>query len=226
MKTPNPLSIHKLPLVLALGVAGMVVAADAQTDDFNRTVLGPDWTVQSGGFDLNGATVGGTGYALMTFGPGAGRSSASADVNLDGSTYPQYGAIVLGYANVNQCAFIKIQNNGVGTGFDTAAFYYGNNGTGDFFNIIGFNNTQNASISASLVGTVATLTIDSGIADATYTYDYGSRTIFGSGVGLGIFGPARLDNFSTPATVPEPTTLALTGLGGLAAIVVARRSRS
>jgi hypothetical protein len=224
MKTMIPL-INKWTLVLTLGVVGMVAAANAQSDDFNRTVLGPNWTVQTGSFNLDGATVGGDSLSLMTFGPGAGQSSASMDVILDGSTFTQYGAIVLGYANLNQCAFIKIQDNGGLNGFDTAAFYYGNNGgSPDFFNITGFENVQTATISASLVGTVATLIIDSGASHAAYTFDYGSGTIFGTGVGLGIYGPVRLDNFSTPA-VPEPGILALAGLSGLTMLLFRRRGK-
>jgi hypothetical protein len=207
--------------ITVLGASG----AQAVTDDFNRPALGPDWVIQAGSMATNGATVSGASTSLMTYTPGAGQSSASVDILLTGATETQYGAIVLGYQDVSDNAFIKLQNNGSVSGFDTIGFYYGNNGGGSFQSITGFESVTSARITGTLTGTVATLAIDSnfdGIAEQTLSYDYGSGTVFGTGVGLGIYGPAQLDNFTVGA-VPEPETYALM-LAGLACVAgVARR---
>lgn len=212
--------------LLGLLVAGMLSgSAFAATDDFNRTALGTNWTVQSGSFSLDGATAGGSGLGLATYEPGSGSNSASLDVAFHPGT--EYAALVLGYQDLGHNAFIKVQTqNGPGT-VDHAAFYYGNNGGGSFFNVLGLSDS-NFSMTASLVGSLATLTITGGSGTQTFTHDYGAAS-FGSGVGVGVYGNARLDNFSTDvnstAPVPEPETYAMlmAGLGLLGAIARRRK---
>ncbi len=200
--------------ILGLLLAGAFSAtAQGSTDNFNRSALGSDWITQSGTFSLDGTTVGGHKQSLMTFTPGDGATSASLEVSFDG-TGIEYGAIVLGYAGIDKNAFIKVQSqNGHGT-LESAAFYYGNNSEGYFFCLPSeFNQFSSAQITGTLNGSVATLTINAGNISQSFTWDYGTAT-FGSGVGVGVYGAARLDNFATPA-VPEPETNAmlLAGLG-------------
>ena len=111
--------------------------------------------------------------------------------------------------------------------FDTYGFYYGNNGGGEFGSITGLAAFASARITATLSGSIATLSFDTnfdGIADKTLTHDDGALS-FGSGVGLGIYGPARLDNFDLGGAgpIPEPETYALMLLGLAAVGAVARR---
>jgi len=157
---------------------------------------------------------------------GVTANDAFVDVQDGGSV--SYIAIVLGYFDLNNNYFIKVQDQG-GSGFNYAAFYYGNNGGGDFFSL----DTPFASgrITGFMTGTLATLQIDSnfdGTADQTYTYDFGTAT-GGNGIGLGFYGAALADNFGTgaPNATPEPGTgaILLIGAGMIATGLKRRRAR-
>lgn len=218
-------------LLAVLLFAASVAYADI-LDNFNRPdspTLGPNWTVQNGGAEIYSLTARASGasqsFNLVTYN-GVSSNNAFVDVySMDSSL--AYIALDIAYLDVSNNYFIKVQNQGGGaSGFNYAAFYYGNNGpTGDFFLLNSpFTSGQ---ITASFLGTIATLSIDSnfdGIADQTYTFDYGIST-GGTGIGLGLYGTAQADNFGTSA-VPEPGSMLLLGTGLLGVAGAIRRKLS
>jgi hypothetical protein len=215
-------------LLLAGGLAQAGVL-----DNFDRPdapTLGPNWTNQAGGQEILGnmaRSLGGAQNSSLATYNGVTANDAFVDVHDGGSV--SYLAIVLGYFDLNNNYFIKVQDQGTSGQFNYAAFYYGNNGGGDFFSL----NTPfaNGRITAFMTGTLATLQIDSnfdGTADQTYTYDYGTAT-GGNGIGLGFYGAALADNFGTgtPNATPEPGTgaILLIGAGMIATGLKRRRAR-
>jgi hypothetical protein len=202
--------MSKLRFVLLFAAA--IVSANAGTllDDFNRpdaNTLGSNWTQQAGTDQVqSGQAAAITRTSLATF-SGASSNSTYVDVYTNG-TDVQYIALVLDFASVSENLFIKVQDDG-GSTFDHYAFYMGNNGSGQFAALS--QSFTSALIWATVSGTTATLYIDptfSGVAQQTYTYDYGVST-GGTGIGLGFYGAASADNFGegTPgSSTPEPGT--------------------
>ena len=182
--------------MVALAAAAVILlsptSAFAGADAFNRVALGPNWVVTAGGLSIaNHALAGTTSESLGYFKLSSKDTAASAVVEL-GGTDLEYGAIALGNIAGGSNAFAKIQSeNGVGT-FDHAAFYTGNNGSGDFF-------TLNSPIPSPSIlevffcGTTATMRITSAAGVQTYTFNYGKT--YGPGGGLGTYGSVGLDNY-------------------------------
>ncbi len=201
-------------------------------DNFNRPdspTLGPNWTVQNGGAEIINNTArafnGSQSPNLVTYN-GVSSNNAFVDVySVDSSL--AYIAVDIAYLDVNNNYFIKVQNQGGGaSGFNDYAFYYGNNGGGGIFLPLDSPFTSGR-ITASFLGTIATLSIDTnfdGIPDQTYTFDYGIST-GGTGIGLGLWGTAQADNFGT-AAIPEPASMLLFGTGLLAVAGRIRRKLS
>lgn len=224
--------VYMLAAAAALFVSNAALAAPI-FESFDRSdsaTLGSDWTQQSGTAGIsNNQAVSGSGfadYSIATYN-GAGGNSISFDVFSNGSTV-QYVAGVLGYGTGDNY-FIKVQNNGVGTAFDTFGFSNGNNDIG-IFGLLTRSFTE-ARVTISFIGTVATLDITpNDSARQVYTNDFFTAPT-GSQVGLGFFGAATADNFAAttaplpPSGVPEPASWALMITGfGLAGGMMRRRA--
>ncbi len=180
-------------------------------DNFNRPdgPIGSAWTNQAGVFNVVSNAAQGGSSALATYG-GVASDTLEADVEAV-STNLQYTGMVLGYADIDNNYFIKVQNNGGVVQFTHAAFYYGNNGSGNFFGLD--ENFTTAHMAVSVSGTIVTLTfsnIDGGTkTDQVYSYDYGTST-GGNAIGIcGYENIARLDNFSSTSGPPIQWTYCL-----------------
>ncbi len=161
------------------------------SDPFDRPALGTGWVATAGSLFLSNHQLHGATSSLGYFGPSSKDLAASAVVFL-GGTDLEYGAVALGNIPGGSNAFVKIQaQNGAGT-FDHAAFYTGNNGTGNFFTLSSPVPSP-AILDVSFCGTVATMRITSAAGVQIYTNDYG--TTFGAGGGLGTYGSIALDNY-------------------------------
>ncbi|MGC2447933.1 MAG: hypothetical protein WA477_09820 [Candidatus Sulfotelmatobacter sp.] len=188
------ISVCKIFAFAVIAVVSMcTTSAFSQADAFNRAALGSNWVATSGSLSISNHELVGTTGALGYLKPAAKMSAASALVIL-GGTDLEYGAVVVGNIGGGTDAFVKIQaQNGAGT-FDHAAFYTGNNGTGDFFAL-----TSPVPSPALLdvfycpATKLVTMRITSAAGEQSYTYNYG--TTFGYGAGAGTYGSIKLDNF-------------------------------
>lgn len=208
-------------LTLATLAITSVLRAQVLLDDFNRpdsTNLGANWTEVVGNISIAGGSATGTvDPSLMIFND-VSANAITADV-FEGTGSLQYGALVVGYADVSNNLFVKVQGNG--GAFNIAYFYYGNNGgafgsQGASSSLVPF---SSARLTLTLQGSLATLFIDTnfdGIPDQTISRPDVPTALLGSGIGLGFFGQAQLDNFEL-AAVPEPGVLPLL-LTGLAVL--------
>lgn len=214
------LFVFALALGMVLGVS-VTARADSFFDNFNRadaSDLGPNWIIQNGSISISEnmayTSAGYFNYATVN---GFSGSYLTTKLAVDAIYSPnnKYVALMLGYADVNHNLFVKVQGS-----YNTAAFYYGNNGNGSFFNITPF---AEGRISVYAIDAVTVqLDIDSNfddIAEQTYTHAYTPTEIagLGTGIGLGMFpqGHTLADNFSANE-VPIPATLTLLGSGLLA----------
>ncbi|MFN8164185.1 MAG: hypothetical protein U0R26_10265 [Solirubrobacterales bacterium] len=188
-------------------------------DNFNRAdsaTLGTNWTERAATMKVEGnaATNPNTTPGLATWNSVVPTQQACVDVN-DNGAGTQYAAIDLGYSDNTNNAFVKVQHNSA-IGFDTAYFYYGNNGSckitgGCSFPIIPFHAARlHASLNPAS-GQVA-LDIDTNFDNApeqTIVKTYNTPFTFGNAIGIGDYGHAFIDNFATsaaPAPPPVPTT--------------------
>jgi hypothetical protein len=178
-------------LAVAGGTLALAAPALAGSDAFDRPKLGPSWVSVSGKLSISADQLVGTTLGIGYLQKSSGDSAASAVVFL-GGTDLEYGAVAVGNIPGGSNAFLKIQSqDGAGT-FDHAAFYTGNNGTGNFFALASAVPSP-AILDATFCGTVAYMRITSAAGVQTYSYDYG--TTFGSGGGLGTYGSVSLDNY-------------------------------
>lgn len=217
-----------LVFVLALGLVlsiSLTAGADSFFDDFNRpdaADLGPNWTIGYGSIGISNnkafSSYSGPNYAIVNgFSGEYSLTKLSVDA-VSTSTDLNYVALMLGYnAGNGNCLFVKVQDQSSGDGkYEHAAFYYGNNGPGHFFELNTPFDAGRISVFAVDKDTIQ-LDIDSdfnGVADQSYTHKYSEGEILGlgDGIGLGMYGPALADNYAANA-VPIPGALLLLGSG-------------
>jgi len=186
-------------------------AAVTILDNFNRAngPIGSAWTNRAGAFMVSNNAAVGSPSALATYN-GLTTTIAEADVQSVG-TGLEYVGLVLGYKDISNNLFMKVQNQDGDNKFEYASCYVGNNGGGfgkGFFSLTsGFNS---AHMRVELVGSTVTMTfsrIDGGTGTQTYTCT-GAPTTGGSGAGIvGYSGISRIDNFAAATTAAPSITL-------------------
>lgn len=207
------------------------VKVEGVLDNSNRPdgPIGPYWTDQNGTFNVvNNAAQGGE-WALATYN-GVTSNTLEGDVEVNGSSV-QYTALVLAYADINNNLFLKVQQQGVGGYFDSAACRAGNNGAqfGLGFFTLDYR-FSTAHMKVELVGDSVTMTfsnIDGGQGTQTYTCNDTPYT-GGNAIGIGSYtNLARMDNFATatnissgPLTISPPSGGYVTTQGFDLALIV------
>ena len=177
-------------------------------DNFNRPdgQIGPKWIGRSGTFLVSDMSATGNSEALTTY-KGVNSNIVEADVRSNAAnTGLEYVGIVLGYKDIDNNLFIKVQNQDSDTQFEKGACYIGNNGH-DFG--LGFFSLDhpftNAHMRVQLIGNVAYITfsnIDGGPSTQTYTCT-GAPNTGGNGVGIvGFAGISHVDNFAASSMAP------------------------
>jgi len=187
------LTLATVALAVAVSLSATSALAQKGADAFNRPTLGSGWVVTAGSLSIANHEMVGTSLSLGYIKSSIlDKATAASTVVFLGSTDTEYGAVALGNIAGGNNAFVKIQSqNGLGT-FDTAAFYTGNNGGGNFFTLSSPVPSP-AILDVFFCGTTATMRITIAAGVQIYTNNYG--TTFGIGTGLGTFGSVGLDNF-------------------------------
>ncbi|MCB0825769.1 MAG: PEP-CTERM sorting domain-containing protein [Armatimonadetes bacterium] len=228
--------------VLAFGIVPMA-AAQSFSDDFNRadsSDLGGDWTSVGGSAtrvigNSAGNVTNSSNLSLVNaglFSAGYTEAAVSVDILHDGSGSTGYVALALGHNGSTASGnglFIKVQGT---NSFEFIGFYTGvNDSTESWWTDPPIFFAADSSFSSARItvwassATEINLGIDTNFDntfDQLYTRNLSGTGTLGTQVGLGVYGTSTsADNFVATA-VPEPTTMALLGLG-LAAI--ARRKR-
>lgn len=186
----------KLLILSALTLIS-VPPAFAAKDDFNRAILGPDWIVTQGALRIVNQEVLGIRSSQGYFRKAASAVSVSAKVTLNGLR-DQAGIVTVGDSAAATNAMIKIQMQDETGMFEYGAFYLGLNGGGPFFKLKS-PMASPATLTASINGSVATMTIQSVSGIQTYQYDYGRS--LGTGGGIGTFDIASVDDFKSKVRV-------------------------
>jgi hypothetical protein len=182
----------------ATAVAALcATSAMAAKDNFDRASLGKRWVVLPGSdLHITNNQLQGGDNSLGYYKKSSGDSQVSATVYLNG-TGLQLGAVATGDIASGNNAYAKIQEqNGSGM-FEYGALYIGNDGGGSFFQL---NSPvpSPATLTLSLCGSLATMTIKSAAGKQKYTYDYG--TSFPTGGGAGTYGAIALDDYRSKAS--------------------------
>jgi hypothetical protein len=213
-------AVAAIATLLAMGIATSGASAapfncSVPLDNFNRAnsaSLGSGWTQQSPTMSLenNSATNPNATFGLATWNTPATVQQACADVSNNGAAV-QYAALVLGFADVNNAAFVKVQDNLSAGTFQTAFIYYGNSGEckitgGCNFSITPFHAGR---LHVELNPATAEITLDidtnfDNVPEQSITKTYNAPFGFGNAIGIGAYGHSFLDNFATAPTPPPP----------------------
>lgn len=239
--------MNRTTIALALALVALAVG-DARADftlldDFNRGdsgTLGPAWTLRAGSIGVAGgmATVGGAATGMATF-----DGVASTVVTADLFASPGAGGVaslILGYADQAHFLSIGFVSNADGY-FDTTVFRFGADGVNDdawpnagiYHNFPAPYSFRSARVTASILGSGLLVQIDAnfdGLQDRGVSLpSLPPIGLLGTGIGISASGGARVDNFGTGAgvttAVPEPSSIVLAAIGGLALAGVAARAR-
>jgi hypothetical protein len=210
-----------LVLGVVLTVLAVPSAAQAYTcksageDDFQRpsgTNLGAkwierkeDWFISTGGRAFHESPEPG----VATFvGADARDASVCVDVNRGGATGYRYVGVALDYKSLSDANIIWVGTEGASDNFNYYKFQSnGLIGEGPGYGMIE-TPFDDARLHVTQIGTVATLEIDlnyDGIAEETYSADYGEYSATGTGVGIYSYGAAGIDNFRWGPIVPPGT---------------------
>ncbi|UCG48779.1 MAG: hypothetical protein JSU94_03175 [Phycisphaerales bacterium] len=182
-------------------------------DDFNRAdsaKMGSNWVQQAGDFSINKQQAVAGSSGLITL---AGRSydHIAANVSLS-PTYPtQHAALVLGYRNLNNNIYIKMEGK---ERFQQLAFDFGYNGINNVAwpdsGVEGLSPSfRSAKISARLDGDTVIVEIDSdfdGAPDQAFSRGNIPTKLLGSAIGLGGGGGGRIDDFAFAASSVRPNS--------------------
>ena len=229
--------------IAALVAGTAALPAHAQVlDTFNRANttsgangLGADWTMLKSGASISSNMATGGTNALYQYAGSSSYSANKAEFDFLAATTPTAGTYYDGaLLNWDGTAgyFLKVQHQGAAAGFTNYSLGYVTLSNGIFtytngiFGAIGATLTS-GHLTASVVNNVGTLTLTSGASTFNFNFTYGAaQTYTGNGIGLGIQDGARMDNFASPAPVPEPATwgMLLVGFGAVGATLRRRRS--
>lgn len=232
------LSITVIAAAFSLVAASVPVSAQT-LDFFNRpdsTNLGANWTDGIGSWSIVGGKATNTPnsrsrYNLTVYNA-TNATSAQVDIFKAATNTLDYAGVVLGYKDLDNNIFIKVQNNNLGLNFDSIIGYFGNNGVGKFFNLT--SPFSSGRLAAILVGNTVNVSIDpdfTGTAIQNYSFTYSESQIatLGNQIGLnGYGGGSTYDNFGTVSAalpVPEPSTLGATALAGLVGMWFKRKQK-
>lgn len=187
-------------------------------DDFNRPdgPIGGNWSVHAGEFRVvNNAAQGGP-IAFATYN-GIESDIVEADIAVTGAAL-QYVGLILGYADIDNTLFIKVQQQEGGGMFDHAACYTGNNGPAfgpGFFRLDA--PFSSAHMRADLSDDTVTITfsnIDGGNGTQTYICA-GAPSTGGSGIGIAGYdiNYGTIDNFAGGPSATQAVSGAVTFIG-------------
>lgn len=182
----------------------------ARQDDFNGAnglPLGPAWTAVAGlwriesGRARNSAPLGSevVHSDVAVFVTTNQANGASVDVFYLGAPRLTYAAILLGFADLTNSVFVKVQDNSASGSFNTAHFYYGNNRSviwnGELSALSPF--TQ-ARMTVRFSGNNVALEIDrnfDSVPEDVLTRSGFPVAKLGTGIALGGYNDAAFDNF-------------------------------